>query len=139
MSETPGRPLSPLTKSGGLVVGGVLSHVMDASTADIPTPPPLPQLLPLPQTISVPLPPPPLPLIPAPRTPSPQSRLPGERTTTRSHSTGEKADFHGRKWFEDDYGVKKNINGPQPFRLWFLRTNIVCKLSHGCEEVEELK
>ena len=105
MSETPGRPLSPLTEAGGLVVGGVLAHVMDASTVEMPSPPTLPLLLPLPQILPVPLPLPPLPLIPAPRTPSPKRRSPGERPTTRSHSTGERDYFHGRKWFEDSYGV----------------------------------
>ena len=88
------------------VVGVVLSHVMDASSVEMPPPPPLPRLLPLPQIIPVPLPPPPLPPIPAPRTPSPQRCSPGERPTTRSHSTGDKSDFYGRKWFEDNYGVK---------------------------------
>ena len=42
MAETPGRPLSPLTEDGGSVVGEVLAHVMDASTVDMPPPPPLP-------------------------------------------------------------------------------------------------
>ena len=42
MSETPGRSLSPLSEAGGLLVGDVLSHVMDESTVDIPPPPPLP-------------------------------------------------------------------------------------------------
>ena len=77
MSETPGRPLSPLIEAGGLVVGGVLAYVMDTSTVDMPSPPPLPRLLPLPQILPVPLPPPPLPLILAPRTPSPHRRSPG--------------------------------------------------------------
>ena len=98
MDETPGSPLSPLTEASGSVAGGVLAHAMDASTVDMPPPPPLRQLLPLPQIIPVPLPPPPLPLIPAPYNSSPQRRSPGEIPTTRSHSTGEKADFHGRKW-----------------------------------------
>ena len=134
MDKTPGRPISPLTEDGGSVVGGVLAHVMDASTVGMPPPPPFPLLLPLPQIIPVPLPPSPLLIIPAPRTPSPQRRSPGERPTTRSHSTGEKADFHGRKWFEDHYGVKQNINGPHPFRQWFLRNTIGSKLTPGCEE-----
>ena len=56
------------------------------------------------------------------------------KKTTRSHSTGEKADFHGRKWFEDDYGVKQNINGPHPFCQWSLRTTIGSKLTPGCEK-----
>ena len=85
MAEKPGRPLSTLTGSGGLVVGGVLAHVMDASTVEMPPPPPLPLLLPLPQILSVPLPPPPLSLIPVPRTPSPHRRSPGDIPTTRSH------------------------------------------------------
>ena len=45
-------------------MGGVLAHVMDASTVEMPPPPPLPRLLPLPQIIPVPLAPPPLPLKP---------------------------------------------------------------------------
>ena len=32
MAKTPGQLLSPLIEAGGLVVGAVLSHVMDAST-----------------------------------------------------------------------------------------------------------
>ena len=107
---------------------------MDTYTVDMPPPPPLPWVLPLPQFLSVPLPPPPLLLIPAPRNPLPQRRSPGEILTTRSHSTVEKSDFHGRKWSEDDYGVKKNINGPHPFRFWLLRTTIGSKLTPGCEE-----
>ena len=77
MFETPGRPLSPLTEASGSVVGGVLAHGMDASTVEMPPPPPLPRLLPLPQILPVPLPLPQLPLIPAPCTPSPQRRSPG--------------------------------------------------------------
>ena len=96
MSKTPGLPISPFTEAGGLVVGGVLSHVMDASTTDMPPPPPLPRLIPLPQILPFPLPPTPLPLIPAPCTPSPHSLYPGEIPTTRSHSKGEKADCCGR-------------------------------------------
>ena len=69
---------------------------MDTSNVEMPTPPPLPRLLPLPKILTVPLPPPPLPLILDPRTPSSQRRSPGEIPTTRSHSTGEKADLHGR-------------------------------------------
>ena len=116
------------------MVGGVLAHVMDASTVDMHPSHPLPRLLPLPKILPVPLPPPTLPTMPAPRTPSPQRRSPGERPMNRSHSTGEKADFHGRKWFEDDYGVKQNINFPHTFRQWFLRTTIDSKLTPGCEE-----
>ena len=119
MAKTPGRPLSPLTEAGGSVVGDVLSHVMDAYTVEMPPPPPLPQLLPLPKILPVPLHPPPLPLLIAPRTPLPQRLYPRERPTTSSHSTGDKYDFHGRKCFEKDYGVKKkNINGPHPFRQY---------------------
>ena len=77
MAETPGSTLYPLTETGVSVVGGVLSHVMDASTVEMPPPPPLPWLLPLPQIILVPLPPHPLSLIPALRTPSPQRCSPG--------------------------------------------------------------
>ena len=40
--ETPGRPIYPLAEAGGLMVGGVLYHVMDASTVEMPPPPPLP-------------------------------------------------------------------------------------------------
>ena len=124
MAETPGRPLSPLTEAGGSVVGGVLSHVVDASTVDMPPPNSLPRLLTLPQFIPVTLPAPPLPPIPAPRTPFSHRFSPGERPTTRSQSTSEKADRHGIKWFEDHYGVKQKINGPHPFLQYFLRTTI---------------
>ena len=68
-SETPGRPLSLLTGAGGSVVGGVLAHVMDASTAKMPPPHPITRLLPLTQILLVSIPPPPLPIIPAPHTP----------------------------------------------------------------------
>ena len=97
---------------------------MDAYTVEMPPHPPLPQILPLPQIIPVPIPPPPLPPIPAPRTLSPQRFSPGEIPTTGSHSTVDKDDCHGRTFFEDDYGVKQNINGPHPFRQCFLRTTI---------------
>ena len=43
MTKTLGWPLSLLTESGASVVGGILSHVMDASTVDMPPPPPLPR------------------------------------------------------------------------------------------------
>ena len=33
IAKTPGRSLSPLIEAGGLAVGGVLAHVVDASTA----------------------------------------------------------------------------------------------------------
>ena len=105
MAETPGLPLSPLTEAGGSVVRGILSHVMDASTLEMPPHPPLPQILPLPQIIPVPLPPPTLLLIPDLCTPYPQRRSHGEIPTTRSHSTGAKVDFRGRKWFEEKYGI----------------------------------
>ena len=118
------------------MVGGVLAHMMDVSTVEMPPIPPLPQLLPLPQILPITLPPPTLPHIPALHNPSPHCRLPVEITTTRLHSTGERADCHGRKWFEGNYGVKQNINGPHPFRQWFLRTTIGSKLTHGCEEGE---
>ena len=130
ISKTPGRTLSILTETGGSVVGGIISHVMDASTVDIPTPP----LFPLSQILPVPLLPTPLPLIPDMCTLSPQRCFPRERTTIRSHSTGEKACCYGRKWFEDYYGVKQNINGIHPFRQWFLRTTIGSNLTPGCEE-----
>ena len=138
MAETPGHPLFPLTEAGGLVVGVVLAHVMDASTLDIPPSPPLPRLLPFPIFLPVPLPPLPLHPIPAPRNPSSQCCSLRERPTTRSHSTREKAYFHGGKCFEDYCGVKKNINGPHPFCQWFLRTTIVSKLTPGCEEGKTL-
>ena len=48
MAETPVRPLYPLTEAGGSVIGGILSHVIDASTVEMPPPPPLPPFLPLP-------------------------------------------------------------------------------------------
>ena len=69
MSETSGWTLSPLKETGGLLVGGVLSHVMYASTVEMPPPHPLPRLLSHPQNIPVPLPPTTLPPIPAPRNP----------------------------------------------------------------------
>ena len=75
--KTPGHPLSSLTEAGGLVVGGVLSHVMDTSNVDMTPPPPLPLLLPLPQIIPVPIPTTPLTPITAPHTPSPHLRSPG--------------------------------------------------------------
>ena len=55
MAKTHGQPLSTLIEASGLVVGVLLSHVMDASTVEIPPPPPLPQLLPLPQNIPIPI------------------------------------------------------------------------------------
>ena len=63
MVGTPGRSLSPLKEADGSVVGAVLSHMMYASTVEIPTPPPIPWFLP------VPLPPLPFPPIPTPCTP----------------------------------------------------------------------
>ena len=89
MAETPGRPLSPLTEAGRLVVGSISAHLMDEYTLDMPPPPPLPWLLPLPQNLQLPRPPPPLPRILAPHTPSPQRQSLGEISTTRSHSTGD--------------------------------------------------
>ena len=41
MAKMPGRPLSPLTEACGLVTRGVLAHVMDSSTVDMPTHPKL--------------------------------------------------------------------------------------------------
>ena len=84
-------PLYPLTEDGGSVVGDVLAHVMDAPTLDMLPPPPVPRLIP------VPLPPLPLPPIPSPRTLSSRCHFHGVRPTTRPHSKGEKAGFHGRK------------------------------------------
>ena len=134
MVKKPGRPLSPLTEAGGLVVGGVFVHVMNAYTLEMPPPPPPPWLLPHPWFIPVSLPPPPLPPILAPYTPPPQRLSPGEISTTRSHSTGEKADYHGIKWFDHHYGVKQNSNGPRQLRQWFLRTTIGSQLTPWCEE-----
>ena len=134
MVETPVRPLSSLTEAGGSVVGAVLAHVMDASTVEMHPPPPLTLLLPLPLFLPFPLPLPPLSIIPDSHNPLPHRRSPGERPTTRSHSICEKADCHGRKWFEDHYGVKQNINGPHPFRQLFLKNTIVSQLTPGCEE-----
>ena len=54
---------------------------------------------------------------------------------TRSHSTGDKAGFHGIKWFEDHY---KKINGPHPFRQWFLRNTLGSQLTYGCKEGKTL-
>ena len=42
MAKTTGRLISPLTEAGGSAVGDVLAHGMNASTVDIPPPPPLP-------------------------------------------------------------------------------------------------
>ena len=42
ITKTSGRTIYPLTEAGRLVVGGVLSHVMDTYTVEIPPPPPLP-------------------------------------------------------------------------------------------------
>ena len=77
MAETPGRPLSPLAEDGGSVVGGVLAHVVDASTAEIPPPTQIPLLLPITKFLPVPLPSPPFPAILAPHTPPAQRRSPG--------------------------------------------------------------
>ena len=107
MDKTSGRPFSPLIEAGGLVVRDVLSHVMDASTAEMPPPPPLSILLSHTKIIPFPLPPPPLPSKWAPHTPLPQHRSPGEIPTTMSHSTGEKADCRRIKWFEEDYVVRQ--------------------------------
>ena len=41
MAENTGRPLYPLTEAGGSVVGFVLAHTIDASTVEMPPPPPL--------------------------------------------------------------------------------------------------
>ena len=102
---------------------------MDASTMVMTQPPPLPQLLPLPIFHTVNLSTPPLNSILAQCTKSPQSHSPGEIPTNISHSIGEKSDCHGRKCFEDHYGVKQNINGTHLFHKWFLRTNIGSQLT----------
>ena len=47
ISKTPGRTLSILTETGGSVVGGIIAHVMDASTVYMPPPPLIPQSIPL--------------------------------------------------------------------------------------------
>ena len=46
MDKNTGGPMYPLTEASGSVVGGVLSHVMDASNVNMPTPPPLSRLIP---------------------------------------------------------------------------------------------
>ena len=81
---------------------------------------------------TVTLPPPPWPPIPDPRTPSPHRYSPGEIPTTGSHSTGDKACFHGRKWFEDHHCFKQNINRPHPFHQWFLSTIIGSHITPRC-------
>ena len=88
MAETPVWPLSPLTGVGGLVVGAVLSHVIDEPIVFMPSPLPFNRLLPLPRFLLVPIPPPPLPPIPAPHIPSPHHRYPRLRPTTSLYSTG---------------------------------------------------
>ena len=92
------------------------------------SPPPLPRFLPVPLT--------PISLSPilALHTPSSQRFFLRGRPTTRSHSTGEKDYCHGRKWFEDHYGVKQNINGFHPFCQRFLRTTIGSQLTPGYKE-----
>ena len=100
----------------------------------MPPPPPLPRLLPLPQNLPVNLPPSPLTPILDLRTTLLHRCSPGERPMTRSYSTGEKADCHGRKWFEGHYGVKQNINSPHPFQKWLLSTTIGSNITPGCEE-----
>ena len=77
------RKLYPVTEDGGSVAGGVLSHMMDESTVEIPPPPRLPRLLP------VTIPPLPLPPIPTLNTPSTQICFPAVIPTTRSHSRRE--------------------------------------------------
>ena len=57
---------------------------------------------------------------------------------TRSNSTGDKADCHVIKWYEDHYGVKQKINGPYQFFQWLLRTTIGSQLKTGCEEGKTL-
>ena len=85
MTETPVQTLSTLTEAGGSVMGAAIAHVMDASTVDMPPPPPLPQLSPLTLFIRVPLTLLPLPPIPDTCNLPPHSRSPGVRTTTISH------------------------------------------------------
>ena len=72
---------------------------MYASTLDMPPTPPLPIFIPFLLFLTLPISPPPLPLIPAPYNPSPLSRFPGVITLTMSHSIGEKADCHGKKYY----------------------------------------
>ena len=105
-AKTTGQALSLFLEAVGSVVGGILSHVMDASTLEMPPPPPLPQFIP------VPLPPLKFTPIPDLHTLLTQNHYPGVRPTTRSCSTGEKTDCHGRKWFEDHYGVLKKNQFP---------------------------
>ena len=138
MSKTAGRslfplaeaddtawPLYPLTVAGGSVVGAILAHVMDASTVEMPPPPPLPQLIPVLLPLIT------LPPIPDPINTFPHLIYPGVRPITRSYSTGDKYNCHGRKLFEEHYGVKLNINGPHPFRQWFLGTTISSQFTRG--------
>ena len=78
------------------MVGCVLVHLMDASTVEMPPPPPLPQNIP------VPLPPPIKPPKSTTRNQLPHRRSTEKIPTTRSHSTGDKSSFHGRNCFEGD-------------------------------------
>ena len=133
MVETPGRPLSPLTEAGGLVVGSVIAHLIYSYTVDMPPPPSPPLFLPFPLFIPVPITPLTLTPIPYLRPPSPHRCSLGVRPTTRSHSTGDKYDCHGIKWFEYHYGLKQSINGPHPFRKWLLRTNIGSHTTTVCK------
>ena len=71
MDETSGRMLYLFIEAGGFVVGSSISYMMDASTVDMPPPPPLHRFIPLPRLLPLPLTPIPLPPIPAPYTPSP--------------------------------------------------------------------
>ena len=100
----------------------------------MPPPPTIPQIIPLPQNIPFTISPPPLTPLPSLCTPPPNCSPPGERPMNRSHSTGEKADCHERKWFEYHCDVKQEINGPHPLHQQLLRTTIYSKHTHGCEE-----
>ena len=42
MEKTPGRTLYTMAETGGSMVGPVIAHVIDASTIEMPPPPPLP-------------------------------------------------------------------------------------------------
>ena len=109
ISKTPGRPLSTFTESGGSVVGVIIAHVMDASNVEMPEPPHFLNLFHYLYFFHF------LYLLFHCHSYRlhiihfPNRNYPKVIPTTRSHSTGNKSDCNGRKWFEDCYGVKKNL------------------------------
>ena len=107
MFKTPGRTLSLLTETVGPQVGSVIAHIMDASTVEMLPTLLLPQYLPLPLFLPVPITPFPLFPIPAPCTPSPQRYSPGVIPTTRTYSTGKNNYFHGRNSLKTIMVLKK--------------------------------